>query len=103
VAVLKFHGDFTLAAGIKKLGGADNIVMGRQAIASKSTTGALKRSMSETTAPGGCHLQPIIRLQATSKKPSSAPGEWMVDVKSENPAAYGELKDKKAYLEMLKG
>jgi len=30
-------------------------------------------------------------------------GGWMVDVKLQDPAEYGELKDKKAYLEMLKG
>jgi len=28
---------------------------------------------------------------------------WMVDVKLQDPAEYGELKDQKAYLEMLKG
>ena len=30
-------------------------------------------------------------------------GGWMVDVKLQDPAEYGELKDQKAYLEMLKG
>ena len=30
-------------------------------------------------------------------------GGWMVDVKLQVPAEYGKLKDKKAYLEMLKG
>ena len=30
-------------------------------------------------------------------------GGWIVDVKLEDPAEYGELKDKTAYLEMLKG
>lgn len=28
---------------------------------------------------------------------------WMVDVRLQDPAEYGELKDQKAYLEMLKG
>ena len=30
-------------------------------------------------------------------------GGWMVDVRLQDPAEYGELKDQKAYLEMLKG
>ena len=30
-------------------------------------------------------------------------GGWMVEVKLQDPAEYGELKDQKAYLEMLKG
>jgi glycine cleavage system H protein len=30
-------------------------------------------------------------------------GGWMVDVKLQDPAEFEELKDKKAYLEMLKG
>jgi len=30
-------------------------------------------------------------------------GGWMVEVKMKDPAEYGELKDQKAYLEMLKG
>lgn len=30
-------------------------------------------------------------------------GGWMVEVKMKDPAEYGVLKDKKAYLEMLKG
>jgi len=30
-------------------------------------------------------------------------GGWMVDVRLQEPAEYGELKDQKAYLEMLKG
>ena len=30
-------------------------------------------------------------------------GGWMVDIKLQDPAEYGELKDQKAYLEMLKG
>ena len=30
-------------------------------------------------------------------------GGWMVDVRLQDPAEYGALKDKKAYLDMLKG
>jgi glycine cleavage system H protein len=30
-------------------------------------------------------------------------GGWMVDVRLQDPAEYGELKDKKTYLDMLKG
>jgi glycine cleavage system H protein len=30
-------------------------------------------------------------------------GGWMIDVRLENPAEYDELKDQRAYFELLKG